>query len=129
MNTNNFDFRAWHITSREMLTSDKQGFEGDVFNWLKEGQDIQIMQGIMRSDINGKRIFAGDLVKWGHIDGYTEFTPRIAVVVCRPDVEFHTVNLGENNHVFKIGNFAYKGVIDKAMEVIGNVYENPELLK
>ena len=128
MNTNNFDFRAWHVTENLMLTNDQQGFEGDVFNWLNEGQDIQILQGILRCDINGKRIFAGDIVKWGHIEGYSESIPRIAVVVCRPDVEFHTVNLGDNDHIFRIGNFAYRDSISRCMEVIGNVYENPEIL-
>lgn len=129
MNTNNFDFRAWYVTAKEMLTNDKQGFEGEVFKWLADGQDIQILQGILRTDINGRRIFAGDIVKWGHIDGYTECVPRVAVVACRPDVEFHTINLGDNNHVFRIGNFAYANHIPKCMEVIGNVYENPEILK
>jgi len=129
MNANNFCFRAWHVKAKEMLENNHQGFEGDVFNWLREGQDIKIMQGILRLDINGKRIFAGDIVKWGHVEGYSESIPRIAVVVCCPDVEFHTINLGDNNHIFRIGSFAYRDSISRCMEVIGNIYENPELIK
>ena len=129
MNAHNFEFRAWHAKAKEMLENNQQGFEGAVFKWLHEGQDIKILQGIQRFDINSKRIFAGDIVKWGHVEGYSESTPRIAVVVCRPDVEFHTVNLGDNNHIFRIGNFAYRDSISRCMEVIGNIYENPELIK
>lgn len=80
-------------------------------------------------DKNGFGIYEGDIVKWGHIDGYTERMPRIAIVSLDPSLNFRTINLGKNNDDFHYGSFAYANCIDKCMEVIGNIHKNPELLE
>lgn len=80
-------------------------------------------------DKNGVDICEGDIVNWGHIKPYTECKPRIAIVSLDPSLHFMTINLGEHNHAFHYGCFAYANVIDKAMEVIGNIHKNPELIK
>jgi uncharacterized phage protein (TIGR01671 family) len=79
------------------------------------------------TDKNGVEIYEGDLVKWGHVEGYIESTPRIAKVNLHPALNFETVNLGKNNHRFHYGSFAYARFINRAMEVIGNIHQNPEL--
>lgn len=80
-------------------------------------------------DINGTKIFEGDIVKWGHVDGYTELTPRMAVVEFTPCITFKTFNLGQHDHNFKLGRFAYEHCVHKAMEVLGNIHQNPELME
>jgi len=79
-------------------------------------------------DVNGVDIYEDDIVHWGHIAGYTENYPRKAVVELSPDISFKTFNLGENNHRFRFGNFAYKNT-EKALEVIGNNIENFNLIE
>jgi hypothetical protein len=72
---------------------------------------------------NGKRLQEGHIVHWGHRAPHTECVPRKAVVVFHPvkGLSFHTFNLGKNDHLFAIGNFAYKNVLDEAMTIIGHV--------
>jgi uncharacterized phage protein (TIGR01671 family) len=72
-------------------------------------------------DKNGKEIFEGDIVKWGHING-EESPIRIAGVKINPDIQFCS-NVG----VFRFGCFAYQDT-ENHLEIIGNIHDNPELL-
>lgn len=84
-----------------------------------------IMQYTGLKDINGREIYEGDIVIWGHIDGwYKEVPVRIAIVEFNPDIQFNCINL---KRIFPFGQFAYQDT-HNALEAIGNIYENPELL-
>lgn len=83
-------------------------------------------------DKNGKEIYEGDIVRWG-MDGL-EHEVRLATVRIDPDIQFVRFNPPANlkereayEYIFHFGNFVYSNEIDKVMEIIGNVYENPEL--
>lgn len=72
---------------------------------------------------SGQEIYEGDIVKWGHIKGWSEENPvRIAEVKICPDIQFHS-QVG----VFRAAQFSYFDDTDKYLEVIGNVWENKEL--
>ena len=73
---------------------------------------------------NGE-IYEGDIVKWGHLNQWSREQPhRIAEVKFDPDIQFHS-QVG----VFNFGSFAYRDTTETDLEVIGNIYENPELIK
>lgn len=93
---------------------------------------LQIMKGIGKKDVNGKEIFEGDIVKWGHKKGGEEDPIRIAVVKMQPDIQFHIINqnlcLFGLIKVYHYGRFFYTDT-ENWLEIIGNVFENPELLE
>lgn len=76
---------------------------------------------------HGTRIFEGDIVKWGHVPGYEENPVRIAEVKITPDIQFDA-KIGDRRYVFHYGAFCYWDCIDDAIEVIGNKWDNPELM-
>lgn len=75
-------------------------------------------------DKNGCEIYEGDIVKWGDTASLFEESPvRVAVVKFDPDICFDS-NVG----IFDYGSFAYKKT-DEYLTVIGNIFENPELVE
>jgi len=121
-------FRTWNKIAQCMESWENMVNHGNFYRIL-DNYEYPVMQYIGHRDLNGISIYEGDIVKWGHIEGFTELTPRIAIVRLHPALNFSTTNLGANDHDFHYGNFAYKHSIDKAMEVIGNIHQNPELLE
>jgi uncharacterized phage protein (TIGR01671 family) len=107
--------------------------DGLLFH-LQEGKLIEpphklvLMQFTGLHDKNGKEIWEGDIVKFGETYGDDEFlNPTI-----------HKVTWGGSYPAFdlkpstdmEINTFSlvYDGAGDSAIEVIGNIYENPDLL-
>lgn len=81
------------------------------------------------TDKNENKIFEGDIVQWG-MDG-EEFFVRKGIVEIAPDIQFKCINMKDHlkrNAVFHYGNFAYQDT-RHYVEVIGNIYDNPELLE
>jgi uncharacterized phage protein (TIGR01671 family) len=76
-------------------------------------------------DSKGVEIFEGDIVRWGMDKLESEI--RIAEVKLSPDITFDCKNI-KYPHIFHFGNFIYQET-EKYLEIIGNVYENSELLK
>jgi uncharacterized phage protein (TIGR01671 family) len=135
-------FRAWDKDSSKMFYSENNNTEEMYFNFKNreiqllcpveddypEVRDCEIMQYIGLKDINGIDICEGDLISLGD-DIYNEDG--------EPDIK--EVVFDEDTASFRIYDYmGYQGsslaekwfiddVIDN-LEVIGNIYENPELL-
>lgn len=144
-------FRAWHTEQKRMFEVYGLGIDfvtENTFDGVDPGYNafanddlnfIEIMQYTGLKDINGKYIYEGDIVRWGL--GLTgsydaEFRHRYATVWIDPDIQFkiiyyvHSVTLERvptDDYLFNYGNFAYQET-ELYLEVIGNIYENPELL-
>jgi len=107
-------FRAWDKNVNKMVVTDNSLY----FMWIKEGVAIELMQFTGLKDKNGKDIYEGDIVKYKDNFGYL----KVVEIVWR----YHEMaNSGWFDTVIMAGPLE----LPKCCEVIGNIYENPELLK
>lgn len=117
-------FRAWDKDAKEMLSHeqinqlDKDGIV-HLMDIIKPNNNdgITIMQFTGLHDKNGKEIYEGDIIKWGQI---------VRMVVFK-DGSFRTVKSNGSNSKTS-GNLHSRKIHFFKMEVIGNIYEHPELL-
>lgn len=119
-------FRAWDEKLKIMFQPECSGlvihFDGEL-NSLDENYEIvgtdgtrqlELMQFTELKDTNNKEIYEGDIVK---VEDY--------VAVIKWDIETcrFVLNIHGEHLVYDFDNF-----YGKELEVIGNIYENPELL-
>jgi uncharacterized phage protein (TIGR01671 family) len=115
-------FRAWHKKAKEMLYPDKQFY---LFQWIEEGQPIEVMQFTGLLDKNGKDIYEGDIIK--RID-----TEDTELVIWNRDcflsrtiyddwLKRNILDRKKDCSLFLMTTFK--------IEIIGNMHDNPELLK
>jgi uncharacterized phage protein (TIGR01671 family) len=128
-----FKFRVWSKSSKKIYVQLNESpcfglFEGDravsiedVFFYEK--QDFEVMQYTGEIDRNGKEIYEGDVIQTGHIVEEVRFG------------EFVIYDENENSICSVFGFFTelknnsrYPLEVTSNTKVIGNKYENPELL-
>ena len=130
-------FRAWDRKNKEMRPVQDLRFDIDyglkeinldTYVFFKERfNDIELMQYIGLKDKDGKEIYEGDIIKMKH--------PIIAVGLYsnkQTDTgEIHEVTgkVEYRRSCFWCGDELLLGLIKTEFEVIGNIYENSELLK
>lgn len=121
-----FKFRAWHEGHKgkyepSMLFEHRPG---DVFLWLREGQPLHIMQFSGELDCKGNEIYEGDIVKVR--DDWDEFGMMSGEIreVYFLDGGFRLKPKGMMKSIPR-GHWLEDG---SDVEVIGNIYQNPELL-
>ena len=120
-------FRAWD--GERMLPHDSAGMGALVFNYLAEHdgkfpRDMKLMQYTGLKDKNSKEIYEGDVVK-----GLRKNKKGVIKEIVSPVVFHHghymIVKSKTNKKWRSLGDCENKDVL----EVIGNIYENKELLK
>ena len=123
-------FRAWNKTLEEMGKVKRIRFddEGNVTTVLFRGRDlgtnthadeIELMQSTGLKDKNGKKIFEGDIVDYKGREAVVKWHGSYASFIYR-FVDGLQERVSEWDPLFlACYNF----------EVIGNIYENPELLE
>lgn len=121
-------FRAWHKTWKEMGKiswilfhddgkADTVLFNGRDFNFKLKIDEIELMQSTGLKDKNGKEIFERDIL-FGHAG--EDFLEIVEFDIeegkwIRRDIWYNSkLDLSENNEF---------------MEILGNIYENSELLE
>lgn len=132
------DFRAWShrykkmfdvthldMSSSEVMTGyvDFEGNEGDIWDAMFDGKDFTLMQFTGMLDKDGKRIYEGDIVSYREkTNEHGDAQHLIAWV------QYNSVACAFGIGRSEVWNFFYDfGLTD--VKVIGNIYENPELLK
>ena len=125
-------FRIWDIENKEMLEVQELDFEPtfyggriairpDQYNDYFDTEDMILMQYTGLDDKNGKEIYEGDIVycqtKYGKAKAIIKFIDGKFVAYWNS-----ALTHPENGHHIA----CYE--INKRFEVIGNEYDNPELL-
>lgn len=130
-------FRAWVKETETMWYSDSEKAEDKIYFLLinssgpylspvhheeyDEYTEFELMQYTGLKDRNGKEIYEGDVVKGkthlGNIEVFTRFIGEVKFFAPKFQIE---------------GVKKYNGVreeMNSSYEIIGNIYENPELLE
>ena len=124
-------FRAWDKKEKKIVPvravyfkDDRDKFKGSVIVSLEENHDnhdninnFELMQFTGLKDKNGKEIYEGDIVAnkrdWGIVIGQVMFYEGSFDIFDKEECYFNSLDQENRNG---------------RIEVIGNVYENPELL-
>lgn len=140
-------FRAWDKIEKKMRDIERIVWNKgriveicDERGYLVEGKYIknwELLQFTGLKDISGKEIFAGDIVKHSS-RAYTPFENSISVVewfsdnFCYIFRKKHTKEYEKDKQVYDTERIANAGGgygIDFYPEIVGNIFENPEMLK
>ena len=118
---NNLKFRAWDKVNKEMLKIDIIDFYSEEIMVLEDDStmnfsDVVLMQSTGLFDKNGKEIFEGDIVRNTH----TGSVGRVHWCVHNTGFFYYVEKDKKDYTVFRA---KYN------LEVIGNIYENKELIQ
>lgn len=116
--------RAWDTEKKTMYNVRQIDFRGGEFRsseneWMKF-DNVIFMQSTGMKDKNGAEIYEGDIVK------PVSFASWIGVV--KYSSENAAYILDDHNNEFR-GENVYLSQFNEGLEVIGNIYENPELME
>nr|DAW49586.1 MAG TPA: YopX protein [Caudoviricetes sp.] len=132
---NNLKFRAWNKKLKLLgdvsyidFNSKKIIYHNGFVNYYVNFEDVEIMQSTGLKDKNGKEIFEGDIINCGYLFNGSPFDELDEYEEEKGVVKF--VNCGFNIK-FKNDTNLFIDIMESCedIEVIGNIYENKELLR
>lgn len=122
-------FRAWLKKKQEMDNEVDQinwfngelDFIGDGITYMVKADDLVLMQSTGLKDKNGKEIFEGDVVTNGWKRQVVTFGTQ------KVEEDFGSIRICRGFNLYLGGG--YPNAIMSEFEVVGNIYENPDLLE
>lgn len=118
-------FKAWHKPTESIREVESIDFRRELFDLEggeidQESWNIVLMQATGSQDKNGVDIYEGDIIKTGEtLDWLNEDIGVIRFLDGAFFIDYHNLDT----------EFDYIGNISLPIEVVGNIYENPELLE
>ena len=113
-------FRAWHKRIKKMMYGVEHWGEYNIGRIQSDGSNSEyiLMESIGLKDKNGKEIYEGDV--WLHTDGLGKKTVEI--------VKYQSFGFEHNDEGIGYGIQHEPKTKTTSITVVGNIYENPELL-
>jgi hypothetical protein len=112
MTKRTYKFRAWDKNNNKMIYPSKKYTNGGLLDWF-EDEELMEFTGLL--DKNGKEIYEGDIVKTYNSVIEKIFYENGAFIRSQDDYPLNKYLLITTNQ--------------QDIEVIGNIYENKDLLK
>lgn len=141
-------YRAWSTDKKIMAEVRTLRFTDELVETDKfverSIEGVKLMQSTGLKDENGKEIFEGDILKFndewadygyeGYIEGSIEGINYVEIKREKTCFTFGKTKLPESSLIDLVENehYPFEGLLIEAsyeFEIIGNVYENPELLE
>ena len=128
---NNIKIRAWDKEENKMISGDNFAFEeyaplNDLFHNNSKRFDFMLYIGC--KDINAKDIYEGDIIERTDKTPIAEFYNKKEIGIVKYKNTQFTLKTGQDSYY----EISYDGLFFPHMsdyKVIGNIYENPELLE
>lgn len=128
---NNIKIRAWDKEENKMISGDNFAFEeyaplNDLFHNNSKRFDFMLYIGC--KDINAKDIYEGDIIERTDKTPIAEFYNKKEIGIVKYENTQFTLKTGQDSYY----EISYDGLFFPHMsdyKVIGNIYENPELLE
>lgn len=136
-------FRMWEKKSKKMYDVERINFKDHhLYMWnskfysssLLNFKDVELMQYTGLHDKNGKEIYEGDIVRVKFRKGFWKYKDKMYYGYKNGSVEYCVdcfivyIN-GYKETIYPLSSFGDTGKPIEWLEVIGNIYENPELLE
>lgn len=126
---NNLKFRVWDKKLKLLRDVSSIDFDSKNLMYLFDKkteiyanfEDVEFMQSTGLFDKNGKEIFEGDVLK---VLGFTDWIGEVRY--SQEELSYFFV---EYENSLRLKYTTLLSLLDKKLEVIGNIYENKELLK
>lgn len=132
-------FRAWGDFGKKMHFQTK---EEDLWSFLRDAYGMELMQFTGLKDKNGKEIYEGDIFRQEKETDEGDIRNYLVVFWVKQRAAFYLVDachlsILENNDCSDENEFdwlfqdaaLYDFSMDVGLPLVGNIYENPELLK
>lgn len=124
------NFRAWLKEEKEMIDVDeihwyrgKFEFIGDGITFQRLANEVELMQSTGLKDKNGKEVFEGDIITNGIEIEDIKNHQTLGFYTALDDREYF-LSSGISVEDFE----EYADEFSQIAKIIGNIYENPELL-
>lgn len=111
-------FRAWLVNAQRMINVEEINFYNKTINFIEDLDNVVLMQYTGLKDKNGVEIYEGDVVQ-----GYSVYPTAGRFESFLMDEVYYTNRGTWDCYSYILGGF------NEQVEVIGNIYENKELIE
>jgi len=121
--------RMWFVQSLHIEDEWIRANDGSIYGEKKDlVRNFKLLYPTAQTDKNGQPIYQGDIVKVDNHPLQTKDIDNLNIKVGMDINGLYVVEYIEEEMAFAIGNLKPRTVIRHA-EVVGNIYETPELLE